>query len=111
MEAYELTRELRRLNDEWQEVTERRKAFMDEHMADFAEHPVGAEIFDGVTGKRLGIIVEHYRLHADDPRYDSMDIYYRFDNGLNTSSERASPVTREQLARILERRAKSLMDP
>lgn len=109
----DFVRELRVLNEAVEEAIQRRRTWMDAHMADFAEHPIGTELFDGLTGKRLGVVTAHYRYWGEqgDPRYDTtMDINYRFDNGDNTSRYGGSilPLSREQLARYYERKARAL---
>lgn len=83
-----LQAELDAMNAEWKAITAKRKAWMDEHMADFAQWPIGTELFHLDTGKRAGVITGYYRFHAtqDDPRYDyRMSIDYRLTGGDNTS--------------------------
>lgn len=93
-----------------------RTAWMDEHMKDFAKVQVGEDLYDLMTGNRLGRVTRHYRYWAmRDPRYDtSMHIDYEFKdyaghNG-NTSSRGSASWygTQEEAARILENRARML---
>lgn len=100
-EIQKLDAELAALNTAVDEAIRLRSEWMDRHMVDYAEHPIGAELYNQSTGQRLGKVVEHYRYHAGrDPIYDrTMSIEYRFDNGDNTSRYGTiSAVTRQQLA-------------
>lgn len=82
-----LAAELDKLNAEWQEITDRRKKWMDDHMGDFAKFKIGDEIFDMATGTRLGIISRLYRYWGEpsrDPQYDhAMNINYEYCTGNN----------------------------
>ena len=81
----ELDRELALLNKKVKDAVKERKAWMDAHMADYAEFQVGDNLYDYQTGEFLGIITEHYRYHGDgDQRfYTSMNIEYRYRNPIN----------------------------
>lgn len=118
-----LDADLARLNDAVKHALRTRKAWMDEHMPDYAKVQVGEEIFDMRTCERLGVVTKLYRYHGDrDPRYDtSMSIEYEFETGRsgcaifhdNTSRHGSYfPVgTRAEVVDRLRWRADNLKDP
>lgn len=79
-EANALRAELALLNTEVDDAIAKRKTWMDAHMPDFCDFVLGGPIYDGKTGKLLGVVCELYRYWADDARYDNqmaVDIKYR----------------------------------
>jgi hypothetical protein len=111
----ELQKDLDALNAEWDAVTAKRKAWMDEHMADFAKYPIGTTLYLRDSGQPFGTVSGYYRFHADrDPQYDrSMSIYYRMSNGDNTSRLGGNYCveSREERAVRLKREAERLSGP
>jgi hypothetical protein len=83
----ELDAELTALNAAFDSALQARREWMDAHMADYAKHPIGTEVFTP-DGEPLGVVKSYYRYHAEqNPIFDrSMEINYRFEGGDNTSS-------------------------
>lgn len=92
-----------------------RRAWMDQHMTDYARYRIGETLYDLDTGRELGVVSALYRLwgEQDDPRYDTrMNVEYRiavsghanmFDNTSRQPGLRYGNAN--DLARDLERRA------
>lgn len=82
-----LREELKALNAEFFVAMEKRKAWMDAHMTDFARYQVGDEIFAMSNGARLGVVSKLYRYWGSDnrdPQYDTeMNIEYEYCTGNN----------------------------
>jgi hypothetical protein len=76
---------LDQLNKAVDDAIATRKKWMDDHMVDYAKFQVGDEIYDGDTGRRLGVVTRLYRYHADrNPLLDRhMSIDYEFCVGKN----------------------------
>ena len=68
-----LLQELAYLNAEVDAVLAKRKAWMDEHMKDFAKVQIGEDIYDLRTNRKLGVVTEHYRYWDDhhNPLHDN----------------------------------------
>jgi hypothetical protein len=68
-----LLQELKQLNAEVDAVLAKRKAWMDEHMKDFAKVQIGEDIYDLHTKRKLGVVTAHYRYwdHQHNPLYDN----------------------------------------
>lgn len=115
-EQLALQKELDSLNAEVESAVAKRMAWMDAHMADFAEYPIGTELYKRTPdrgsahfGDYLGKVTEYYRYHRNDHRYDArMDIDYRTDSGHNSSSLSGMVESKEQRADRLDREAKYL---
>jgi hypothetical protein len=67
------------LNAEVQQAIAARAAFLDAHMALFAEFPIGAEVVNVSTHERTKV-TKHYRMHDG-----GLSVDCRFSNGDNTS--------------------------
>lgn len=108
-----LDAELKRLNQAVDDAVDARKAWMDGHMADYAQHQVGDVLYDLGTGQLVGTVSSFYRFHADDQRFDrSMSVDYQIEMAGwgncydNTSSQPGRRLgTAEELAAHLEQRA------
>ena len=76
----ELNTELAALNAAVESAVRARRAWMDQHMADYAKFKVGDELIDMNTGRFIGTVCELYRYWGGrDDRYDtSMDIDYKY---------------------------------
>lgn len=80
-----LNAELAKLNEDVEAAISARKKWMDDHMADYAKFKIGDVLYDGDTGRWMGVVTEYYRYHQGDPRFDtSMSIDYRFKNDMRT---------------------------
>lgn len=79
--------ELAALNAAVDAAVAARTAWMDAHMAEYAEYPVGTDLVYRRTGEWFGTVASHYRYHAGrDPFRDTdMSIHYRTTGGDNTS--------------------------
>jgi hypothetical protein len=106
----ELRAEWERINAEWKALTAARTKWLDDHMADFAEYPIGTPLYAtherGLSGDGyIGKVSAYKRFHRDrDPKFDGPSIYYETDQGDNSSrlsgrvesaAERAERLTRE----------------
>ena len=75
-----LLQELKQLNAEVDAVLAKRKAWMDEHMKDFAQVQVGEDIYDLSTRTKLGTVTKHYRYWGErNPVFDtSMNVHCEY---------------------------------
>jgi hypothetical protein len=108
----EVKDEISRLNKAVDDAIKNRAAYFDSKMAEFADVKIGEKAYDS-DGNYLGVVTEYYRYQAlHNPLYDtSLSISYRFDNGDNTSRRSIYYCyTKEQTAKMLARRAKTMME-
>ena len=77
----ELDAELKALNDAVTSAIEKRAAWMDAHMLDYAKYRVGDPIFDLGTGRQLGVVSRLYRYwaHHNELLDTSMSIEYEYE--------------------------------
>ena len=65
----ELQDELKKLNDNIEDVIKRRSDFLDKNMGNFAEFEIGEKLHNCIT-KSTAICVKHYRYHQGSPEFD-----------------------------------------
>lgn len=110
----ELNAELEALNNAVTAAIDARRAWMDAHMADYAEYAVGDDLYDLKTGQRLGTITKLYRptWGISNPVYQtSMEVAYEYrhsDNSPYDNTSRQMYLSFGDRAELLRRRESEL---
>lgn len=116
MEKNPLQDEFDALNDEVEAAIKKRKEWITEHLADFSKFKVGDEIWDGRSGRKLGVVESLYHAtwgRSGEVARESMGVYatYKDARGYNDNTSRQMdiwPCTREEAARQAQSRADSI---
>lgn len=98
LSSTELDAELEALNANVDRAIAARKAWMDEHMDDYARYHLGEVLVDLDTGQTLGTVTKLYRYFGDrDPRFDTrMEIQYEFTREIGSYGSAMSDNTSRQ---------------
>jgi hypothetical protein len=84
--------------------------WLDSKMSEYAEFKPGDEIWNANDGKRLGIVCEVKRHYRGSFEFDSLSIFYTYQDGFidNTSRISAIPISKGKLAELLRGQASLL---